>query len=578
MKQITVIFILFSLAISLSAQNIWLNELHYDNVGADEGEFVEVVLEDVPGNVLSDYTVTFYNGSNGSEYDSISLDQFTIGTNVDEFLILYYYKEGIQNGSPDGIAIDYQGTLIPGQFLSYEGTFEAGEGPAIGVTSTDIGVSESGSTQIGESLQLLGNGSIYTDFVWQEPALETPGNLNNGQTIGGTPEPTIIVSSPNGGEEWEQGSTHNITWISINFTDNVKIELEQVWERTREVLVASTENDGSWEWNIPIDQLISDWYVIIISDAIDGDPMDQSDNPFSIIEPIPVTPYTIYEIQYSLTGSSPHVGELVETTGVVTAIFEYYFFIQDGPGAWNGIVIYPLQSVEIGDEIVISGMVDEYFDKTEITDIINMTILGTADLPVPVIISTSALASSEDYESVLVKVQDVTVTNEDLGNGEWEIDDGSGPCIVGHLGDYTYVPVLDDFIYSITGVSDYTYGAFKLEPRDDADIDLVGVDVDDDLLTIKDDMLGNYPNPFNPITTIYFSVAQTSSFVNLEIFNIKGQKVKTLIAFPNGGLGTRESVTWDGTDENNQPVTSGVYLYKLKAGDKTHTKKMLLLK
>ena len=195
--------------------------------------------------------------------------------------------------------------------------------------STNIGVSESGSTPIGESLQLLGDGSIYTDFIWQPPAAETPGNLNNGQTIGGTPQPTIIVTSPNGGEQWEQGSTHNITWISLNFTDNVKIELEQVWERTREVLVASTENDGEWEWNIPVGQLLSEWYVIIISDAIDGDPTDQSDGTFSIIEPIPVTTYTIYEIQYSPTGSSPHVGELVETTGVVTAIFAY--FLSNGP-------------------------------------------------------------------------------------------------------------------------------------------------------------------------------------------------------------------------------------------------------
>ena len=574
MKQINVVFILFLLTVSLLAQNVWLNEFHYDNEGTDEGEFVEVVLEEVPGNELYDYTVTFYNGNNGLEYDSKTLDQFIVGIIVEDFIILYYYKEGIQNGSPDGIAIDYQGILIPGQFLSYEGTFEALEGPATGVTSTDIGVAESSTTQIGESLQLLGSGTVYSDFTWQEPAAETPGNLNNGQTIGGTPQPTIIVSSPNGGEQWEQGSTHNITWISLNFTDNVKIELGMVWNRTREVLVASTENDGSWEWNIPIDQTISEWYVIIISDAIDGDPSDESDDPFSIIEPIPVTPYTIYEIQYSTTGSSPHVGELVETTGVVTAVFENYFFIQDGTGAWNGIAIYPLQPVEIGDEIVISGMVDEYFDKTEITDIINMTVLGTAGIPAPVIISTSALASSEEYESVLVQVQDVTVTNEDMGNGEWEIDDGSGPCIVGHLGDYTYIPVLDDFIYDITGVCDYTYGAFKLEPRDDDDIDLIGVGVDDQVTATKI-QLYNYPNPFNPETKIYFT-AEYAANTELFIYNIKGQKIKTLI---NKNLPAGEhSVVWDGKDENGKPVASGIYYYQLNTGKNPISKKMLLMK
>ena len=685
MKQINVIFILFLLAGSLSAQNIWLNEFHYDNVGADEGEFIEVVLEDAGSYTLSDFTITLYNGNGGAIYGTYTLDTFTTGAVIDNFTIYYKLIAPIQNGAPDGIAIDYLGTLIPGQFLSYEGTFEAGVGPAIGVTSIDIGVSESGTTQIGESLQLFGSGAVYDDFIWQEPALETPGELNNGQTIGGTPEPMIIVVSPNGGEQWEQGSTHDITWTSINFDDNVKIELGMVWNRTREVLVASTENDGSWEWSIPIDQAISDWYVIIISDAIDGDPSDQSDDPFSIIEPIPVTPYTIYEIQYSLTGPSPHVGELVETTGVVTAIFELYFFIQDGSGAWNGIVIYPMQSVEIGDEIVISGMVDEYFDKTEITDIINMTTLGTADLPVPVIISTSALASSEEYESVLVQVQNVTVTNEDLGNGEWEIDDSSGPCIVGHLGDYTYIPVLDDFIYGITGVSDYTYGAFKLEPRDDDDINLIGLiidpmelnfmtieqcldgieftisnlsneditisditdmgefssgnpweiedfilqlpydlaagnsltfnvivglplnepireivsdiieidsevglmevvlnfdtalntDAENNLVIAQSELIGNYPNPFNPSTTIRYDLSKAGK-VSINIYNLKGQKVRTLVN--NIQQASHHSVVWNCKDDNGKPVASGIYFYRLKVGDFEKSRKMLLLK
>ena len=88
---------------------------------------------------------------------------------------------------------------------------------------------------------------------------------------------------------------------------------------------------------------------------------------------------------------------------------------------------------------------------------------------------------------------------------------------------------------------------------------------------------GNYPNPFNPTTTISFSVAQTLSFVKLEIFNIKGQKVKTFTSFPNGGLGTR-SVVWNGVDEFGKSVGSGIYFYKLKAGDYQKARKMILLK
>ena len=87
---------------------------------------------------------------------------------------------------------------------------------------------------------------------------------------------------------------------------------------------------------------------------------------------------------------------------------------------------------------------------------------------------------------------------------------------------------------------------------------------------------GNYPNPFNPETAIYFSVAQTSSFVSLEIYNLKGQKIKTLI---NEILSAgSHSVVWNGTDKNEKPVSSGVYLYKMKTGNYVSTKKMILMK
>ena len=211
MKQLFFVLVFILVSSTLLSQNIWFNEIHYDNVGTDVGEFLEVVLEDAGTYTLSDFTITLYNGSNSLTYDSKTLDLFTMGITSEDFTLYYYEfpEGGIQNGSPDGIALDYQGTLIPGQFLSYEGTFTALDGPANGVTSVDIGVSEPG--EIGESLQLMGDGSSYPDFIWQPPATETPGNLNINQTIGGTPHPLIIVVSPNGGEQWEQGSTHDIT-------------------------------------------------------------------------------------------------------------------------------------------------------------------------------------------------------------------------------------------------------------------------------------------------------------------------------------------------------------------------------
>jgi hypothetical protein len=108
-------------------------------------------------------------------------------------------------------------------------------------------------------------------------------------------------------------------------------------------------------------------------------------------------------------------------------------------------------------------------------------------------------------------------------------------------------------------------------------VEKLPVGVDNELLNLNV-ILTNYPNPFNPTTTIYFNLtAQTGEDPEISIYNIKGQKIRTLQSLPNGGLGTR-SVVWDGTDENNQPVTSGIYFYKLSAGEYTQTRKMLLLK
>jgi hypothetical protein len=94
------------------------------------------------------------------------------------------------------------------------------------------------------------------------------------------------------------------------------------------------------------------------------------------------------------------------------------------------------------------------------------------------------------------------------------------------------------------------------------------------------DLYQNYPNPFNPTTIISFSLTtEDAENAELVIYNLKGQKVKVFDTFPNPDLsgGTRE-ILWDGTDDSGKPVSSGVYFYKLIAGEKTFSRKMLLVK
>ncbi len=167
--------------------NAWINEIHYDNTGTDSDELVEIVIEDVANYTLSQFTLTLYNGNGGGVYDAVPVSQCTAGDSYGTFSLYtcHFPTNGIQNGSPDGLSLDYGGTVI--QFLSYEGTLQATAGPAIGLTSVDIGVSESDLTPVGHSLQLTrspaGMGIAYGGFTWGGPMPATAGSQNTAQVL-----------------------------------------------------------------------------------------------------------------------------------------------------------------------------------------------------------------------------------------------------------------------------------------------------------------------------------------------------------------------------------------------------------
>lgn len=129
---------------------------------------------------LAGWSVVAYNGSDGASYASINLTG-TIPNKQNGYGVIWFKLAGLQNGAPDGIAlVSNTGVVI--QFLSYEGSFTATNGPAAGLTSTDIGVSEGGALS-NRSLQLQGTGNAYADFTWSGEIAHTRGNVNTGQTL-----------------------------------------------------------------------------------------------------------------------------------------------------------------------------------------------------------------------------------------------------------------------------------------------------------------------------------------------------------------------------------------------------------
>lgn len=186
---------------------------------------------------------------------------------------------------------------------------------------------------------------------------------------------------------------------------------------------------------------------------------------------------TIADVQ-GMGASSPYAGSIVTVTGICYAVQDgrYNAFIADGAGAWNGIVLYMPGSgwtgLAVGDEIQVTGEVQEFNDLTEITNISAWSVLSSGNPVYPPTLLTTAAANDEQYESTYVRFENVTVTNEDLGFGEWEIDDGSGPFVVDDIFIYSYTPLLGDLFDWIQGPVYYSFGAYKLEPYSDSEMQL----------------------------------------------------------------------------------------------------------
>jgi DNA/RNA endonuclease G (NUC1) len=175
---------------SLASAQIRISEIHYDNAGTDAGEAIEVSAP--AGTDLSGWTVVLYNGSNGQSYDTDFLPASVVPATCGArgVLVINYPANGIQNGAPDAIAlVDTIGAVR--EFISYEGVFAATNGPALGMTSTDIGALQNGSEAIGLSLQRDAAG------VWAL-ANSTFGACNDdGGTQPPDPEVASIVIGPN---------------------------------------------------------------------------------------------------------------------------------------------------------------------------------------------------------------------------------------------------------------------------------------------------------------------------------------------------------------------------------------------
>lgn len=194
-----------------------------------------------------------------------------------------------------------------------------------------------------------------------------------------------------------------------------------------------------------------------------------------VVIPLMGSYHSIYEIQYTTdpSGNSPYVDSTVTTSGIVTGVFSRGFFIEEKPaGAWKGIYAYQGYSwtpdVSRGDSVEVTGTIQEYYTMTEFGSGNTYNVISSGVvLPSPLTVNTGD-AAQEQYESVLLFLNDAVCTDDSLGYWEWYVNDGSGNFRIDNWG-VNYKPNLGD-TYDIRGVQVYDWGDFKLEPRDSSDI------------------------------------------------------------------------------------------------------------
>jgi hypothetical protein len=161
------------------------------------------------------------------------------------------------------------------------------------------------------------------------------------------------------------------------------------------------------------------------------------------------------------------------------------------------------------------------------------------------------------------------------------------PVIRGAPSGYTLFggisPFPRDYIIDPEGIVQYVateYRPTEMSAIIDRLLPAVGLDGDEDILTSPlphgYHLQQNFPNPFNPSTTIRFEIAEgkAGAFVDLSIYDLRGKLVRTLISgVPGEG---RHAIHWDGKDDRRIPLPSGSYLYRLKVGDDQVIRKMIM--
>ena len=579
MKNFTFLLFTCLIASATFGQAVFINEIHYNNVGLDVDEGFEIAGP--AGTDLSTYHVTLYSG-NGGYYNIIYLSGTIPNENGTGYGAIWFGNM-LSGTIPSGLALDNGGALI--QFLSYGGSFIANAGAAYGVNSTDIGFVET-ITPVGNSIQLIGYGTNYTDFWWYSEINSTPNSINTGQFFGVT-EPTLLLAGlPSSGSTIEVGPEDlngELDYVTTNFT---------VGEPG-----TGSEGDGYITWSIlnitdggtlhdhgsiydtstptPFTTLLPNKQYYLFSTLVDNGGT-QLGNPESIYT-LTVKTF-IYNAVADISALRAHVdangdGLYYEITGASLVNhkddFQNRYWLQDTHV--SGIALLDINATistvfNVGDEVI--GLKGQalYLNDTKLTLLpsVDSGVIETSGNPIiPQVVTIPEFNSNFiNYESEIIELENVTI---DEGNGFavfnpggiYHVTDESMNTVVMYIdyfdADHIGTVIPSSTLSSLVAVAGHYGGVAQLYPRSLSDFTLGTKSYNNNVFSV-------YPNPAQHGYVNISSKNQTKIEVN--VYDMMGKLV------------SQETINNNHLDVS--ALTNGIYIIKISQEGAVASKKLVI--
>ena len=554
MKKIYVLLFTLTLTGLSFGQTVFINELHYDNSSSDIDEGVEIAGP--AGTDLTSYKITAYNGSNGLKYLEKSLSGIIPNIDNSGYGTLFFPTEGLQNGAPDGIALDDGTSLI--QFLSYEGVMTATDGVAKDVASTDIVIEETGSTPVGHSIQLTGSGTEYENFSWTGPIANTNNLINTGQTFG-VASPTLIISSPSDGETIAPSVENvNIEWTTTNTSGTETVNIIVNGTTTNDVTspFAISTTDGST-------------YNVTVNLIDGGSTVAYGNISFSIGNLTQVASITALRSDVTANGADG----FYEITGQSLLTHKDGYkgkkWFQDATP--SGIYIYDAEGViattyNVGDmvsglkgkAVIVNGVLQLH--PTE-----DSGVIASSDNAVVAQTVTIAgfNAAPSDYESTFINFENVTFSAGDgaavFATGQnYVLAQGQAETVVRtefYGADYIGEIIPSTELANVSGITGAYNGTAQLYVRNLADLTTT--------LAAGQFEVSKFNLYPNPTKSDFVNITSTGSgAMQAAIFDILGKQVI--------------NTTVSNKRINISTLNTGIYIVKLTQGAATTTKKLIV--